>query len=98
MRDLGLILNAWVLLIYGGVCLISIIFTFSLETYFKIDRKLNFIVLDLPLFVTILDKIYIDCIEFWMLRHNRIIGPFLIMISLTDMYWCFSIVNRITAY
>ena len=95
---LGLLLSAWVFFVYGTVCIISTIFTFSLETYFKIDRKLNLIVLDLPLFITILDRIYIDSIDIWMTRHNKIIGPLLILLSLLDMQSCFNIINHFIFY
>ena len=98
MGDIGLLLSSWVFFIYGTVCIISIIFTFSLETYFKIDKKLNLIILDLPLFITVLDRIYIDWVDFWMLRHNKIIGPFLILVSLIDMHSCLNIIKRIALY
>lgn len=93
---LGLLLSAWVFFLYGSVCIVSTIFTFSLETYFKIDKKLNLIVIDLPLFVTILDRIYIDTVDIWMLRNNKIIGPFLIILSLIDMQSGFDIINKLT--
>ncbi len=100
MLDLsfGLLLSAWVFFIYGSICIVSVIFTFFLDTYFKIDGKLNSVVVDFPFFVTILDRIYIDWVDIWMTQHNKIIGLILIWLSLVDMQSCFNIINQIVFY
>jgi len=91
----GLLLSAWVFFIYGTICIICVIFTFSLETYYKINKTLNLIVFNFPSLVTILDRIYIDWLDVWMERHNKTVGPFLIVFSLIDMQSCFNIINQI---
>lgn len=83
--------------IYGTICIMSVIFTFSLETYYKIDNRLNLIVIAIPFLITIFDTIYIDWIDIWMSRHNKICGPLLIFFSLFDMQSCFNIINHFTS-
>lgn len=91
----GLVLSAWVFFIYGAICIICVIFTFAFETYYKINNTFNLIVFNFPIFITVLDRIYIDCLDVWMERHNKIVGPFLIALSLIEMQSGFNIINQI---
>jgi len=86
---MDLLLSIIVFLIYGTICLISLIFTFSLKTYLKIDEKLNFDIFSTPL-VNPLD-VNIDWFNEWLMDHNKIIGPILIYLSIVTLKTWFNI-------
>ena len=87
-----LLLSIVIFFIYGSICIISLIFTFSLETYKKIDEALN-----LEIFfwrpINLLD-INIDYFDQWLIRHHRIIGPILVILSLLDLKLSFEIILK----
>jgi len=90
---LYILLSTIIFLVYGTICVISLIFTFSLETYNKIDEKLNLEIFSSHI-VTILDT-NINFIEVWIMNHNRIFGPLLTILSLIDLKLFFDIIRNV---
>ena len=89
----NLLLSAWLFLIYSTVCIISIIFTFSLEIYLRIEEKLNFYIFS-DYILTPLDR-SIDWFDFWLIKYNKITGTILILLSLIDLKLSLDIVSRL---
>ncbi|HTZ11370.1 MAG TPA: hypothetical protein VMD04_03195 [Candidatus Margulisiibacteriota bacterium] len=85
------LLSAIVFFVYSAICLISLIFTFSVDTYNSIDEKLKLEVFPSPL-ITPLDK-SINIVDNWVLENNKIIGPLLAVLSLVDMKSFFNIIG-----
>jgi len=85
------LLSTIIFLIYGTICIISLIFTFSLDTYNNIDEKLNLEILSTQV-VTVLDT-NINFLEIWIMNHNKIVGPLLTALSLIDMKLFFNIIR-----
>lgn len=69
-------------LIYGPILVISLFFTFSLNTYRKIEEKLQFIVYSTDI-NTPLD-IKVDSLDKWLVAHNSFAGAVLVLLSITD--------------
>ncbi len=89
----NLLLSAWLFLIYSTVCIISIIFTFSLEIYLRIEEKLNFYIFLDPI-LTPLDR-SIDWLNVWLMKYNKITGTILIVLSLVDLKLFLDIINNL---
>ena len=89
----NLLLSAWLFLIYSTVCIISIIFTFSLEIYLRIEEKLDFYIFSNRI-LTPLDR-NIDWFNVWLMKYNKISGTILILLSLLDLRLSFDIINRL---
>jgi len=89
---LTLSLNWLVFLVYSAIFIISLIFTFSVETYQKIDEKLSSDLISLPV-VTAFDK-DIKWIDLWLISHNKVAGPILAVLAVTDLKLYFDIINR----
>jgi hypothetical protein len=85
-------LNWLIFLVYSVIFIISLIFTFSLETYRKIDEKLSSDLVTLPV-ISVFDK-DIEWIDFWLMSHNKIAGPILAVLAVTDLKLYFDIINR----
>jgi len=83
-------LSTVALLVYGGICIICAIFTFSIETYSKIEDKINFEIFSTR-FVTALDT-NINFFDIWMTRNNKITGPILVFLSLLELKLFFKII------
>ena len=79
-----ILLTSIVLFIYGTVCIISIIFTFSIDTYSKISEKLNSEIISGRVIVDFLEK-NIDWLDNWLVNNNKIVGPVLILLSIVDL-------------
>ena len=71
------------LIVYGSACIISLIFTFSLDKYRDIEEKINFNFLP-NTSVTPLD-VNINILDAWLAEHNRIVGPILVLLSVLDL-------------
>lgn len=83
----------WIIfLIYAPTCLISTIFTFSIERYKRIEEKLNFEIIS-NLSSNPLDK-NIDWFNRWMVSNNKKAGPILILLSLMDLKLFFDLLNN----
>jgi len=89
---LGLILSGWVFFIYTATCIISLVFTFSPEIYRGIEDRL-----DHSIFTSnILSPLNrdIDWLNIWLTRYNKITGPVLMLLSLFEMNYFFSLINN----
>ncbi len=89
----NLLLSGWLFLIYCTICIISIVFTFSLQTYLRIEEKLNFCIFANRI-LSPLDR-DIEFINAWLMKYNKITGTVLILLSCLDMKLCFDIVNKL---
>jgi hypothetical protein len=76
---------------YSIICIISLIFTFSLKTYLKIDEQLNFDIFSSPT-VNPLDR-NIDWFNDWLIANNKIVGPVFIYLSIISLKSWFDILN-----
>ena len=85
-----MLLNSIVFFIYSSVCIISIIFTFSLDTYIKIDEKLNLDIFSNPIITSL--EIKIDWFDKWAMQHNKVLGPILIILSIIDLKILFTLI------
>jgi hypothetical protein len=88
------LLSAIVFFIYGTICLISLVFTFSIDTYNSLDEKLKLEIFSSPI-TTPLDK-SVNIVDNWILENNKIFGPLLIALSLVDMKLFFNIIGMIS--
>lgn len=88
-----LLLSLIAFCIYGSICIISIAFTFSLDTYIKIHDALNFNIFSSPIFCPI--ERSIDWFDAWAMRNNVILGPILIALSIIDLKLFFDIIRSI---
>lgn len=93
--------NLWISVllyfIYGGICIVGLIFTFSIETYRKIDQMFNLEMVISQFMNPLLDR-RIGVIEAWLSKHNRIVGPVLITLSLIDLKLTFNLINSFYFY
>ena len=85
-----MLLNSIVFFIYSSVCIISIIFTFSLDAYIKIDEKLNLDIFSNPIITSL--EIKIDWFDKWAMQHNKVLGPILIILSMIDLKIIFTLI------
>ncbi len=90
---LDLLLSLIAFSIYGSICIISIVFTFSLDTYVKIHDVLNFSIFSNPILSPI--ESGIDWFDAWAMRNNVILGPILIALSIIDLKLFFDIISSI---
>lgn len=84
-------LSLLVFFVYGPICIITIIFTFSLDTYIKIHTALDFNVISTPI-INPLER-GIDWFDNWAISHHKIIGPILILLSITDLKLLLELIN-----
>lgn len=87
-----LLLSGWIFFIYSATCIISIIFTFSLELYRNIEEKLGSYIFSSRI-LSPLDK-DIDWLNIWLMKHHKIVGPILISLSLVNLKLFFDIINN----
>ncbi|MDD5565591.1 MAG: hypothetical protein PHG31_01690 [Candidatus Omnitrophica bacterium] len=91
-NTLVFLLNWFVFLLYSSICIISLIFTFSIKTYQRIDDYLSSELISLPM-LTALDK-SIEALDLWFMSHNRIVGPILVLLSVVDLKLYFNVINK----
>ncbi|MCX5696821.1 MAG: hypothetical protein NTU54_02420 [Candidatus Omnitrophica bacterium] len=79
------LLTVLVYFVYGSTLIISVLFTFFVELYVKIEEVLSFNFTQSnsanlgntqPLF------------DLWMINHNRLVGPIMIVLSLYNIKFC----------
>ena len=87
-----LFLRASVLFIYGGIIIVSTIFTFSLESYRSLDELLRMRFFTQRIISPIIES-DINTLDDWLIAHNRLIGPCLIMVSFIDIFALFKIID-----
>jgi len=90
---LNLLFSFLVFLIYASVCGIAIIFTFFPDIYVKIDEKLNLDVVTARVLTPL--ELNIDWFDDWLMTHNKIIGPILILLSMVDLKLFFQILSSV---
>ncbi len=91
--ELGWFLSALVFVTYGLICIISMIFTFSLEIYYKIDKRLKLEVFHTPALVPLDANItWLDNLLF---NYHLIAGPILILLAILDMKFLFEIILQL---
>ncbi|MFA5411500.1 MAG: hypothetical protein WC321_06575 [Candidatus Omnitrophota bacterium] len=80
---LDFLLSVFMVSFYGIICLVCLIFTFSLDGYRKINDRLNVDIFS----VNILNPLArnIDWFDAWIMSNHKIIGPILILLSLLEM-------------
>ena len=89
--EINVILSLALFLNYSVICIISLILTFSLKSYLKIDDQLNFDIFSSPK-VNPLDR-RIDWFNNWLITNNKIVGPVLIYLSIISLKTWFYILN-----
>ncbi len=89
----NLLLSGWIFIIYGTICIFSIIFTFSLEIYLRIEEKFNFYIFSNRI-LSPLDS-SIDWVNVRLMKYNKITGTVLILLSLIDLKLSFDIINAL---
>ena len=87
----NLLLSSMLFFLYGSICVIAIIFTFSLDIYIKIDEMLKLDILSTRILTPL--EININWLDNWMKSHNKILGPILILLSLIDLKLLVDIIN-----
>jgi hypothetical protein len=86
-----ILFSSLILLIYGSICFIAILLTFSLETYLKLYERMNFTIFSTPI-LTPVEK-SINWLDSWAVDNNVILGPILIILSLIDIRLFFNLIN-----
>jgi len=89
--EINVLLSLVIFLNYSTICVVSLIFTFSLKIYLKIDDRLNFDIFSSPT-VNPLDR-NIDWFNNWLIANNKIVGPVLIYLSIISLKSWFHILN-----
>ncbi len=79
--------------IYGAICFIAVVFTFSIDAYIKIHDALNFYVFSTPILSPI--ERSIDWFDNWAMRNNVVLGPAIIVLSLIDLKLFFDIIRSL---
>jgi hypothetical protein len=82
-----------VLFIYGIIFIISIIFTFFIDAYNRLEGILN-LEFGSAKIVNPLSK-NIDFVNNWLIANNKIVGPVLILLSLADIFLLFGAINSL---
>ena len=75
--------QASIIVIYGSITLICILFTFFLDKFERLNETLNLEFLSRKI-LTPLER-NIDAFDDWLIAHNRIVGPVLIFFALLDL-------------
>lgn len=89
----SLFCKSFVLFLYGGVFVISIIFTFYEEQYTRITQLLNLEFLSFRILTPLESNIYI--IDDWVAKYKRVTGPVLIASSLYELVLLLNIVDTL---
>jgi hypothetical protein len=91
--ELGWFLSSAVFITYGAICVVSVIFTFSLDTYYRIDKLLKLEVFNTST-LTPLDA-NITWLDNFLFNYHFIAGPVLILLSILDMKFLFEIILKL---
>jgi len=86
-----LLLNVFIFVLYGGACLLSLIFTISLDTYSRLDEKLNLEIFPNPV-ITPMDA-EMNSFSLWLAKYHRVVGSLLVFFSLLSLKSIFILVN-----
>ena len=85
-------LSALAFLLYGAICIISIFFTFFLDVYRRMEERLGFNIIPYAGLTPL--EVNIFSFNTWLVEHNKIIGPFLILLSILDLKLLFDIIFK----
>lgn len=86
-----LLLNIFIFILYGGACLLSLVFTVSLDTYNLLDEKLSLEIFPNPV-ITPMDM-QINFFSRWLTKYHRIVGSLLVLFSLMSLKSMFVLIN-----
>lgn len=89
---IDMIVSAIIFLLYGCICLLSLIFTFSIETYNRLEELLNSILFSGGNLSTVLDK-KVDWLNVWVKDRNKLFGPLLLLLSVFDLISTLKIIS-----
>jgi len=93
MDAFNLIISGWIIFIYGTSCVISVIFTLSLQLYARIEDKLNFCIFE-EVLLTPLDKRF-DGFNNWLMKYNKVSGSSLVFLSLLVLKLAFDVLGNL---
>ncbi|KPK98142.1 MAG: hypothetical protein AMJ95_05330 [Omnitrophica WOR_2 bacterium SM23_72] len=89
-----LILSVFATFIFAAVCGIGILLTFFMDIYIKWDEKFNRWIIPSIILLKPLEKNLL-WIDQWLKSKHKIIGPFLIILSLANLAIFFAIIDKI---
>jgi hypothetical protein len=79
------LLTVLVYFLYGATFVISVLFTFFLDLYLRIEEILSF---NLTQSASANLGKTAHLFDLWMVNHNKLIGPLLIVLSAYNMKFC----------
>jgi allantoicase len=88
-----MLLSGLIFLVYSSICIICLIFTFSLDVYAKIEGLFNSEYFSNTA-ITVLDK-NLDWFDDWVTRNHRKVGPILVIFSIFDLKLVFDTINAL---
>ena len=91
--DILILLRYFIIVLYGTICFINIIFTLFIDKYQSLNEILEFeLINSRPL--TILESNIIN-IDEWLFAHHAIVGPILFLLSLFDACTLSNLIMRL---
>lgn len=95
MLDLfDILVSVFAYSLYGVIFVLSIVFTFWLESFRDIERRL--MVYIIPAQATNPLEIEIQTFSEWLYAHHGIVGPMLIVLSLLDIKFSFELIRTLS--
>jgi flagellar biosynthesis protein FlhB len=88
------LLTVIVYFIYGATLAVTIIFTFFQDLYLKIEEILSF---NLGQSASASLGKNLHLFDLWMINHNKIVGPVMIVLSALNMKFCLYLTKMIFA-
>lgn len=88
------LINWIILFIYSATCLLTIIFTLSIDLYRRIEEKANLEIFSDPI-INPLSGSNLNWLDVWLQENHKIIGPILAFFSITDLCFWFKFINAI---
>ena len=92
MDSFAILCKSIAVFIYGSISILSIIFTFSIDTYNRLEGLLNLKYLFPKIIINPLEK-NVDFVNSWLIAHNKIIGPLLVFLSCLDIFILFRVID-----
>ncbi len=89
------ILINWIILFtYSATCLLTVIFTFSIDLYRRIEEKANLEILSDPI-INPLSGGNLNWLDAWLQENHKIVGPILAFFSVIDLRFWVKFINVI---
>ncbi len=79
----NLMVSFLVFMIYAAVCGVATLFTFFMDAYIRLDEKLRLEVFRARALNPLEENI--QGVDNWLMNHHKIVGPLLIVLSITDL-------------